>query len=139
MDREAIEAGRDFERDFAKRIGGQLVPGSGNKWFAKLDVANVGVLLWSLKHTDLTTFPLSQSIIDEAVTAITDVSSGEGGSIIPGIAVEIGKKNPLRVCILLEDDLLTMFQEQIKLGRETRGEAIRRKARVPQLLREEEE
>src|SRR5580765_8148553 len=43
----AMEHGREFERETADVLNAELVPGSGNQWFAKLDLEEAGKILLS--------------------------------------------------------------------------------------------
>lgn len=62
MSKSSYEIGREFENRFAKQTGCKLTPGSGNKWFAKLD-AYKGRFLFSLKRTTKSSFSVNESVI----------------------------------------------------------------------------
>lgn len=81
------EKGLQFEKEFAKRLGASLQPGSGNKWYAKLDV-NGKSFLWSCKQTSKETFAISRSIMHEAIRGVIG-PGGKGGDSYPGLAVRI--------------------------------------------------
>jgi hypothetical protein len=129
---EAQDLGRRFEEDFAKALGGKLTPASGAKWFARMDV-EAGSCLWSLKATQLRTFPLSQRLVDEVVAA----TEGPGGSgAIPALAIRIGGP-AYDLVVLRRDDFIRIVEERQKFVAESRASAKREQARVPILLRED--
>lgn len=70
----AQQAGRAYEVDLAKRIGGRVVPGSGSKPFAKLDVGK-GALLLSAKKTGAASFRVADDLFQE----VDDAINGPGG------------------------------------------------------------
>lgn len=123
-----------FEKKFAKRNGLQQVPGSGNQWTSKLDLKGLGAR-WTLKSTKFRSFPLSMDIVEEMVEAC----EGPGGTgEIPMGAVELDNRHDGEVIVFMrESDFNRLQQEQISLTRETRAEAKRRAAEVPQLMRED--
>jgi hypothetical protein len=140
VDKRAIENGNQFERDFCARIGGELTPGSGNKWYAKLDVDS-GTILWSLKSATTSggkpavSYLLSIHEFNEAIEA----SRGPGSrDIIPGMAIRIG--GVLDIVAMRVDDLLEILREpeRFRLKTESKGELKARRARTPALLREED-
>lgn len=75
--------GRDFERRWAKQIGGQLSKGSGNYYLWRLDVRSRSRYLWSLKHTDKESFRLTLDDIRE----VEKVAINEG--VAPVMAISI--------------------------------------------------
>jgi hypothetical protein len=126
------DIGREFERDFATALGARLTPGSGNKWFAQMDVDS-GQILWSLKATQLKAFPLSRALIDEVVAA----TEGPGGTgSVPGMAIRIGSPE-YDLVVLRKDDFIRLFEEHAKLMMESKASARRERANIPILLRED--
>lgn len=129
MDRRTGRAGRpqdiggEFEKRFAKRIGGTIVPGSGNQWFAKLDVGSKS-FLWSLKATAKESFRLTRGMLHETLRAIVG-PGGKGGDTIPGMAVSIQGEEYV---VLQLDDFLTIVREDVKLVPPTKREEQRGRA-----------
>jgi hypothetical protein len=80
------EAGRRFEAEWTALIGGDLVPGSGNQWFAKLDVEG-GSIVYSLKATVDDTYDERELAIAlaEAEAYITS-PGGPGGVCVAALA-----------------------------------------------------
>src|SRR4051812_10344961 len=80
------EGGR-FEKFWARLFGTEPTRGSGNIWYAKLDVGDIR-FLWSCKFTDAESFRVSKGTIREVQDAI-NAPGGIGGSAIPGVATAI--------------------------------------------------
>lgn len=126
--------GTAFEEAFARRNGLDRVPGSGNQWASKLDVEGLGAR-WTLKSTKFRSFPLSLDVIQELLEACEGVG---GTGEIPMGAVELDNRHTKETIVFMrESDFNRIQQEQISLTRETKADARRREATVPQLLREE--
>lgn len=126
--------GTEFEEQFAVRNGIRRVPGSGSQWHSKLDVHGRGAR-WSLKSTKHQSFSIGTELIRELV--IGCLGSGGSGDIPLG-AVELDNRDTKQVVVFMrEEDFRDLMSERMELSRETKGEARRREASVPQLLREE--
>jgi len=135
--REAIDGGFEFEKMLAKLIDGDLHPGSGNKWYAKLDVGS-GSIIFSAKATKEKTFRITPAMFQEVDEEIHG-PGGRGGGAIGAHAVQL-EMDPEQVYVAFRiEDLLRLLREEITLGREKRSEAITRQAAVPELLREDDE
>lgn len=130
-DRDAIEAGLDFERRFAETTGSDLVPASGSQWWAKLD-AEGAQILWSLKNTTKKTFSLTQALIDEGVTAV-DAPGGKGDDTIPGWGIHFADED---VVVLRLSDFVRVLGEGRKLAQKSKEEARFEASRVPALFRD---
>ena len=121
------EKGRLFERIWGKLLGTKPQPGSGNQWYAKLDVTDTK-FLWSLKYTEKKTFSLSPKLMQEAEEAVT-------GNEIPGIAVSVdGHKF---VIFNAEDFLRFCESGDYKYIIPSKAEQKRAQAKIPTLFRDE--
>lgn len=132
---EAQQAGRDWEKRFAKLVGAELVPGSGSAWYAKLDVNGISVL-WSLKWTGKETFTVTKSLVREAVHAV-DAPGGVGGGVLPGVAIEVDGESFVMFRAsdfvgALESEKPLTYQSADPKGAEARRAA----SRIPALLRD---
>lgn len=58
------ERGYDFEKVFGEALGIKPTPGSGNLWFAKMDLASSSLLI-SCKHTDAASFRVTRNHLRE--------------------------------------------------------------------------
>lgn len=123
------QAGIDYEERMAKVIGARVQPGSGNQWYAKLDLSGRG-MLWSLKHTGKDFFRLSRAIMLEGIKAAVD----EG--CIPGWLVDIAGRDYV---IMLSEDFMMLMEEEHKVVKQSKSRARHRAAAVPALLRDQEE
>lgn len=59
------DLGREWERVGARIVGGRLVPGSGNAFYARGDVRGLE-LVWSFKHTIHLSSPVTNAVIADA-------------------------------------------------------------------------
>jgi hypothetical protein len=128
------DIGGEWERRFAKRIGGKLQPGSGNQWFAKLDVGSRS-FLWSLKATSFQSFRLTKDVIYEAARAVIG-PGGKGGDTIPGIALDIDGEE---VVVLRLSDFLHIVSEEVKIVEPNKAEQKRALAKLPKFQRRVDE
>lgn len=126
--------GRDFENEWAERLGTTPQRGSGNLWYAKMDVGD-GTILWSCKHTDADSFRVNKELISEVQRAING-PGGIGGDAIPGAAIQAGGE---AYVVLRADDFLRLAQEEVKHVRPSKAEEKRVRSRIPNLLREFED
>lgn len=123
------QLGFDFEEEFAGLLGSKVTPGSGNQWFAKMDIGD-GHILWSLKHTIKDTLTVNQKLINEVENA-----AGAEGSM-PGIAVKVAGEP---FVMLRMEDFIKIVQEEIKIAPPSRSEIKRKNAATPLILRDMEE
>jgi len=127
------KSGRRFERLWAKVFGTEPQAGSGNQWFAKLDVAD-GSITWSLKWTSHESLSLSKKLLQEADKAIYE----NGDNSIPGIAMAIDNGAEVVVAMRASDFLRLIQSDQARYITPTKGEQKRRLAGTPTLLRDED-
>lgn len=131
------EKGREFERELADEFGLSVTPGSGNQWFAKLDLKGLRAR-WSLKYTEGNSFPLRRADFEEALSATTGLS-GDGSISLFAVRMDG-----------LPDDLVMMWKNDFRklqngelnlIDTESKAygnaAARREKARVPVLMRED--
>lgn len=121
--------GINFEKRFAGLIGGQLTPGSGNQWYAKLDVSRRGIL-FSLKHTGKASFRITKEILREAIVA----ASKEGA--IPAWAFDIAGEDFI---LMRGNDFRMLMEEDHKIIAPSKRAARRKRASTPSLMRDREE
>lgn len=133
MDREAIESGFEFEEEMAELLGLEQQPGSGNTPWYKLDLTDGSSILLSLKWTGKKSFPLSDGLMHEVDRAVS-APGGVGGDTLGGALIGVGGR-----AILCMDvrDVVRMLQEKRRLGMQSKAEARRERARIPQLMRED--
>lgn len=130
------EEGRRFERFWAKLFGVEPQKGSGSVWYAKLDVGD-STFLFSCKHTTAESFRVSKELLREIDQAITG-QGGVGGDVIPAMAVAIDNGGEVVVSLRAEDLLRIIQSDSAKYITPSRGEQKRNRARIPNLLREED-
>ena len=130
------QLGRDFEKELATEFGLKQVPGSGAVWHSKLDIHGNDAR-WSLKSTDLVSFPITLTDIREAFEAC--YGPGGDGSI-PLFAVRMQQIDEDFV-VMRKEDFIAFHADDLKLiNSDERPQVAARKkrARTPELLREEE-
>lgn len=126
--------GRQFEDDFAEQMGLQRVPGSGNQWHSKMDVRGKGAL-WSLKATKHASFSLKHEDWIELLTATYGM---DGDGRVPFMAIRIyAEDDPIDLVVMTTDDFRAIASGDYQYVQESRVEAKRRRADIPELLREE--
>jgi hypothetical protein len=125
----AQQDGIDFEKRFADLIGGQLTPGSGNQWYAKLDVSSRGIL-FSLKHTGKNFFRITKDVLREAIVA----ANQEG--CIPAWALDIAGEDFI---LMRGHDFRMLMEEDHKVVAKSKRTAKRKRAATPVLMRDKEE
>jgi hypothetical protein len=103
--------GRAFEEDFAHRIGAKLQPGSGNQWFAKLDLKGRS-FLWSLKSTTKASFRITTDMLAETIHAVYG-PGGQGGNTLPGMAIRIADED---FVVMRATDFITLVQDEVKIA-----------------------
>lgn len=130
--RTAQERGYDFEDDWADLFGSKVQKGSGNLWYAKLDVPT-GQMIWSLKHTDAESFRVTPEMIEEAIEAVYG-PMGKGLGIIPAWAIRVGQKRR-RLAMMEADDLIKILTEGVTIRQPSKGEVKRTRASMSALER----
>lgn len=124
-----------FEHDLAETLGLQRVPGSGNQWHSKLDVRGKDTL-WSLKYTERDTgLRLDKKTLVEAIVATGGIG-GTGG--IPIWANRIEGLDDF-VTMRLSDWISFILSESPFKIPASKSEERKKRASVPQLLREPED
>jgi len=127
-DREAIDRGFDFETRVANQLSGSLQPGSGNKFFAKSDVAANG-LMTSCKSQQKFTWSEIQSYLREAI----DLAFQTGD--IPTLAVEDAGTNSELIVMRLSDFAKALKEVKIPESFQSKGLEKSESAKTPILLR----
>jgi hypothetical protein len=127
----AQDEGRAFEVEFAKRIGASPVPGSGNKWYSKLDVSGRGVR-WSCKLTRKASYRLTKDDLSETFDA---TGAGGGDGSIPAMVLRVGSPE-YDVVVMRVDDFLSIVTERVTLMTESKADQKIRRAHTPILFRE---
>lgn len=130
INKKALAAGRSFEEEFAAQIGAKLQPGSGNQWFAKLDV-DASNVLWSLKWTEKRTFAITPDLILEADRA---TSGPAGTGQLPAIAARIGGVGDIAVMRMEHFFDVATGKVSVKVG-DQKAERARAQADLPLLER----
>jgi hypothetical protein len=125
-----MNIGTEFEHDLARELGLQRVPGSGNRWFAKLDIRGRGTR-WSLKATDDNGFRVDEGMLDEAINACESIG-GTGETPVWAVRIRAGD-----FIIMRADDWIRFMKEESFSIPQTKSEERRARSKVPQLLREE--
>jgi hypothetical protein len=125
------QQGRDWESDFAKEFGLELVPGSGSPWWSgKLDVYGKGAR-WSLKWTSKESFAVTKKIIEEALQATSGLT---GASEIPMWAFNLQGEE---LIMMRKEDFKQMQAGELNVLPEVRTKTAERNklAETPILLR----
>lgn len=128
------ERGRQFEKEMAAVLGADLVPGSGNQWFAKLDLQKLGTLMLSLKWTGKDGFVLTPKLFKEIYDAVY-APGGVGKDVIGGAVISVGD-TPYAIFNL--NDLVRILQEEITIGVQSKADAKVSRSRIPLIFRGEE-
>ena len=126
------ELGTEFEEAFAEEMGLTVVRGSGNQWHSKLDVKGGGAR-WSLKATRAKTYTISADLIEEVEKA----TQGFGGT--GEIGLHAFELNGEWFVLARARDFKEIAAGEYKLVTETKTDAKRKRAAVPELLRDEED
>ncbi len=132
-----MNAWSEFETEFAKELGLERVPGSGNHWSRKMDVDGRG-LRFSLKYTS----DMGIHIYDDTIRENIEACEGLGGSgDIPMWAFRRGPYPDVDLVMMRKDDFIRLFGEEVKLFTPARAklDARRKRASTPALLRDQDE
>lgn len=119
------QEGLDFEVDLMRELGVELLPGSGNQWFSKLDLKGQGFRI-SAKSSR------SRVVVDDKL--INEALSGCDDGAIPLWAIRV----PSGDFIMMDIDTFKAFQNaDIQLNiPSTKSETRKARADTPQLLRD---
>src|SRR3954462_13531161 len=131
----AQKLGDDWENEVEADTGGHRQPQSGAGPFFKLDIEGASSFLISAKATDFKTYPIGNDEMQEIERALV-APGGVGPSALPIVALKV---RGAKLAGLRWEDLLEMAREPRSLFRESRTAAKRRRAAIPQLLRQREE
>jgi hypothetical protein len=123
VDRNALEAGRQFERQVAKLMGADLVPNSGACWWAKLDLGR-HKLVFSLKWTGKKTFTLTKGLLDEVRAALV-APGGLGADWTGGWIVEVDGQ---ALAIMRVEDLIELLRDDARVFSPSRSRERRMRA-----------
>lgn len=123
------ERGRAWEEIWRKKVQGNLQPGSGNQFNARLDVRSKAIT-WSCKWTAEDGFRVSRRIIQENVDA-TEAPGGNGS--MPGLAIRLEGAGDF--VVLRADDFLQLLTEPPLIAADKAANK-RASARVPELFKE---
>jgi hypothetical protein len=126
------KSGRRFERFWAKIFGVEPQAGSGNQWFAKLDVAD-GSITWSLRWTTHESYRISKELLREADKAVYE----NGDNSISGIAISIDDGAEVVVVLRAADFQRILAAENPGYIKPSKAEQKRQIAGIPTLLRDD--
>lgn len=128
-DQAAIHRGRDFEQRVADTLQGNIVPGSGNKFYAKSDVTAHGLRISCKSELNLTWNKVKDHLYEAFEMAY---QSGD----IPVLALD-GIKNE-DIIVMRLSDLAKAFADGIKIPEayESKGLKKRKEIDIPLMLRE---
>lgn len=137
MDETAQDLGRAWDREVARRTGGRVHPGSGNR-ILQLD-ARTGLLLIEAKLTSAESIRLSPAMLEQARAAVVGPESMTGGydSIL---ALKVGATSsgdlagPALAVVDL-DLLLSWIRTPPQIVASTKREDLRATARTPSIMR----
>jgi len=135
----AQKTGRRFEAFWSKRLGVEPQKGSGNLWYAPMDVGD-GAMLWSLKFSEQDELRFGKYRMKDLIREVEGHINGQGGmggSTIPAVATSEGSE--VFVSLRAEDFLRIIKSDAVAYLPPSRGEQKRARARVPALLREEDD
>lgn len=119
------QKGIDYEARLAKLLGADLVPGSGNQWYAKGDLSGRAIL-WFLKHTGKDFFRVSKAVLHEAITA-----SNKTGAI-PAWAIDIAGEDFI---MMRANDFIMLHEEDFEVAKPTKVARKRKRAGTLLILR----
>lgn len=133
MTETAQDRGRLWEKERAKKIGGDLVPGSGSG-VRKLDVGR-HTLLESCKYTDAESIRIDRAMLEELDQA-TSGAGGVGQNVTAVLTVKIGGLDR-RVAIVDLDDWDAVLEQDVQLIPPSKDSMRRQRASVPALFRDD--
>ena len=110
MDKKALEEGRKYEKHIAARLGGKLVPGSGNQWHSKLDLG-ARKFVFSAKWTGLTSFKITKALVDEIRAPIVG-PGGLGPDWTGALVIHVGGVD---YAVLALDDLIGALKDDVRI------------------------
>lgn len=127
------EIGRVHETYLAKTLGGSVVPGSGNQWYAKLDV-EADSIIFSCKATNAKSMRIDRSMIDEMQNAAHGLMGQPGTIGAMSVWLEGGE---CRLIVLMEQDFIWLCEGQLEISfKPTKTAEKIAKGKIPTLMRE---
>lgn len=127
------DEGRLFEVEIAQEFGLRNSFASGSFWFDPLDINGKGTR-WSCKFTRKKSFPLSQALVDEAVS---DTSGPGADGSIPIWAIRLAEEK-YDLIILQKADFKLLLEQTFNLVEPSKSDVRKKKSRIPILMREED-
>ena len=126
-----MNIGRQFEEDLSKDFGLTRVPGSGNKWYNRLDLKGFG-FRWSLKATGKRSASIKSDDIEEAIS----VCSEDGSTPLWAYRID-----GVDLIMMLKDDFKSFAVGEHEVPIETSiskgSEERKARAKIPSLFRNE--
>jgi hypothetical protein len=127
------ELGRQWERDGVKIVGGSLVKGSGNAYYARGDLKNGGEIVWSFKYASHMTSPVNGPVIEDARTMALGPTGTNFGAV-DVIAYKLGDGTMRADLDLMQ--LIAWIKEPPTIVAATPQDNLRHTARTPSILRD---
>lgn len=136
------QAGYDWEEELGKDLGLKVTPGSGNQWFARMDLDDKGVVI-QLKATKEDSFPWRDMIA--ALNECERYIGSPGGPPQDSFAIAAIRTSSLDpgagddiICIRA-GEFKRLMQAGITLGTQSKAEAKQERARTSELDRRMQE
>ena len=123
-----------FEKVWAGILGVKPTKGSGNKWYAPMDVGD-GSILWSLKHSEKDILRFGSYKMSNLMCEAEDAVSSP--NVIPGVATS--EAGEAFVTLRASDFVLLCQTGEYQYISPSRAEMKRKRGSIPALLRDEEE
>jgi hypothetical protein len=121
-----------FESIWAKIFGVKPQPGSGNKWFAPMDVGD-GSILWNLKHSERGILRFDTYRVRDLMREAQDAT--ESPNVLPGVATS---EDGEQFVILRAEDFVRLCETgEYRYITPSRAEIKRQRGNIPALLRDE--
>lgn len=125
------QEGRQNEIRFAKKYNLEVVPGSGNQRFAKLDIKGKNILL-SLKWTSKKSYSITLNDLQEIREAIS-APGGLGLSTTGALVTNIEGREIISLDL---NDLIRLLETDSTIFEPNKTDRKRATANVPSLFRE---
>jgi hypothetical protein len=116
---------------FAKLFGVEPTKGSGNLWFAKLDVGD-GAITFSCKWTSKPSFSVTKDLLREADNAVYQ----NGDNSIPALAISVDNGAETLVVLRASDLLRILASDSAQYIVPTKAAQKRAKSLLPGILRD---
>lgn len=127
------QLGREWEREGAGIVGGKLVKGSGNLYYARGDVKSGGEIIWSFKHTIHQRSPVDLDVIADARSMALGPHGTNFGAV-DLIAYKLGDGTMRADLDLMQ--LLAWIRQPPELIAPTKQDVLRHTARTPPYMRD---